>query len=144
MLRIPVHAMGFELTGWLTIEAGNDLSAAEAVAQHEIAVETATLNSFNLSHVSFIKIDVEGHEFSVLQGAQRTLAASRPNLLIEVQDRTRPGALAAVFRMLGGLGYEGHFVERGCFVAVTDLDRDVREPVAKGIPRINFVFLPAQ
>jgi FkbM family methyltransferase len=144
VLRIPVHATGFELTGWSTIEPGNDLSAAEAVAQHEIAVETATLDSFNLSHVSFIKIDVEGHELSVLQGAQRTLAASRPNLLVEVQDRTRPGALPAVFGMLGRLGYQGHFVEGGCFVAVTDLDRDVREPVAKGIPHINFVFLPAQ
>jgi hypothetical protein len=86
----------------------------------------------------------KGMSFPSCKVAQRTLAASRPNLLVEVQDRTRPGALAAVFGMLGGLGYEGHFVEGDRFVAVMDLDRDVREPAAKGIPRINFVFLPTQ
>ena len=64
----------------------------------------------------------KGHEFFVLQGGQRTLAASRPNLLVEVQDRTRPGALAAVFGMLGGLGYQG---DSGATDRSTPPDADV-------------------
>lgn len=40
------------------------------------------------SHVGFIKIDVEGAEVEVLEGASRLLMADRPQLLIEVHDRT--------------------------------------------------------
>jgi FkbM family methyltransferase len=44
-----------------------------------------------IGRVDFIKLDAEGAELSFLQGACRTLAASRPVILAEVQDlRTRP------------------------------------------------------
>ena len=35
--------------------------------------------------MDLIKIDVEGHEFEVLQGARRTIAASKPTLIIEIK-----------------------------------------------------------
>ena len=35
---------------------------------------------------NFIKIDVEGHEFSVLRGLQRTIETHRPTIFIEVQN----------------------------------------------------------
>ena len=34
----------------------------------------------------FIKIDVEGHELEVLMGAQRTIEANRPHMLIEIHS----------------------------------------------------------
>lgn len=59
--------------------------------------------------VSFIKLDVEGYESAVLQGATRVLAESRPTLLVEAEERHRAGAVADVARMLAPFGYEGFF-----------------------------------
>lgn len=59
--------------------------------------------------VDFIKIDVEGHEAKVLDGAGRLLAAHRPTLLVEAEERHRPGALASLRTRLEPLGYEGFF-----------------------------------
>jgi FkbM family methyltransferase len=39
----------------------------------EIMVPSATLDSFNINNISFIKIDVEGHELDVLKGSLETL-----------------------------------------------------------------------
>jgi FkbM family methyltransferase len=53
----------------------------------ESIVETTTLDSFlegNNEKVSLIKIDVEGHEFEVLEGAQETINKNKPIIYIEV------------------------------------------------------------
>jgi hypothetical protein len=54
------------------------------------------LEQRGISHVDFIKLDVEGAELSFLEGAPLTLVTSRPVILAEVQDtRTRPWGYAA-------------------------------------------------
>jgi FkbM family methyltransferase len=47
-------------------------------------VEIKTLDSFHYTNVSFIKIDVEGHENEVLNGAIDTIQNSRPVMIIEI------------------------------------------------------------
>lgn len=47
-------------------------------------VPVATLDSYEFKNVSFIKIDVEGYEVKVLEGARRTIEDSRPVMLVEV------------------------------------------------------------
>ena len=42
-----------------------------------------TLDSYEFDHVDHIKIDVEGHELKVLQGAIKTLEKCKPTILIE-------------------------------------------------------------
>jgi hypothetical protein len=43
-----------------------------------------TLDAMNLSRVDLIKIDVEGMEVEVLQGAQRTIESCHPVILVEI------------------------------------------------------------
>ena len=42
-----------------------------------------TLDSFNLSNISFIKIDVEGYEINLLKGAYETIRRDKPVIFIE-------------------------------------------------------------
>src|SRR5262249_44939752 len=60
-------------------------------------VEVRTLDSFSLTDVTFIKIDVEGSERDVLEGARETIARERPPLPLEPLPGTpgQRGALTA-------------------------------------------------
>lgn len=63
----------------------------------------------------FIKIDVEGHELAVIQGAADYLSRHRPPLLIEVAgDPDQAGAPAArLFDVLNGWGYRPRVIRDG-------------------------------
>ena len=50
----------------------------------EIEIPTQTLDSFNLSRVDFMKIDVEGHEVPMLEGAKDTIDVYAPIIFIEI------------------------------------------------------------
>ena len=60
-------------------------------------VEVLALDSFNLTNVDFIKIDVEGWELQVLNGATKSLLTSKPQVLIEVWDDDSQRNLVATF-----------------------------------------------
>jgi FkbM family methyltransferase len=45
-------------------------------------VKVATLDSLNVSHIDFIKINAEGMELRILQGAQSTLCKMHPTIAI--------------------------------------------------------------
>lgn len=47
-------------------------------------VKMVKLDSFNLNNVSFIKIDVEGYERDVIQGAKATILRNKPVMIIEI------------------------------------------------------------
>lgn len=72
----------------------------------------------------FLKIDVEGHELKVLEGATETLKRYRPDMLIEVHS-TRLGEQILV--TLRGLDYDIELVRHPHYVASRGLEhmRDV-------------------
>jgi hypothetical protein len=80
-------------------------------------VNVTTLDSFFASQdrgPDFLKIDVEGHELAVLEGAQQTLQSHRPAILIECESRHRSdGNVDPVFNLLRSHGYEGSFFLNG-------------------------------
>lgn len=47
-------------------------------------VQVKTLDSFNLNNVGLIKIDTEGYELPILEGATQTILRNKPRLIIEV------------------------------------------------------------
>jgi len=52
-------------------------------------VKMRPLDSYNFKNISIMKIDVEGHEISVLEGALNTINRNRPKILIEVWNRPK-------------------------------------------------------
>lgn len=110
-MRLPLDAAGgHEFYGRSTIEPSNALTYDRIAAVQEIEVETRTLDSYEFPSVGFIKIDVEGHELAVLEGAVQTIARHRPNLLIECNDDHTPDGVARLGAWLRANDYEAFFV----------------------------------
>ncbi len=74
-------------------------------------VEARTIDSFGFSDVALMKIDVEGHEADVLRGAERTIDALHPVIIIEIWDENR----ADVIPILEGYGYSLRRISRRLF-----------------------------
>jgi FkbM family methyltransferase len=77
----------------------------------EVSVRVMRLDDLRLEDVGLIKIDVEGHELAVLRGAEDTLVRSRPNLVVEVEERAKThGHVNEVFEWITSRGYSGKFL----------------------------------
>jgi hypothetical protein len=88
---------------------------SERAASHytdvvSIRVQTDRLDNIYHGTVAFIKIDVEGHEMSVLEGAQGIIDRCRPRVLIEVDNNLSPNGLAAVSAFFDRWGYRGYYI----------------------------------
>jgi len=68
-------------------------------------IECRTLDSFNLTDVDYIKIDVDGFEVPVLRGAQETIRKNNPVINIEMKERKRPHIVGKCRKILINLGY---------------------------------------
>src|SRR4029077_4651977 len=93
-LSIPVID-GVEYDALATIEDANQFRGAEI---KHFLVPCRRLDDFELDPVGAIKIDAEGHELAVLRGARSLIARDRPNFMVEVEDRHKPGAVDQVKR----------------------------------------------
>ena len=68
-------------------------------------VQCRTLDSFNLNDIDFIKIDVDGFEIEVLEGAVETITRNKPVINIEMKRLKRPDICKKIRRILRGLSY---------------------------------------
>jgi len=84
-------------------------AVARGLENEEVAVLRVRIDDLALERVGLVKVDVEGHEQSVLRGAESTLRRCQPALIIESEVRHREDGPAEVERYLGGLGYAGMF-----------------------------------
>ena len=69
-------------------------------------VQCRTLDSFNLNNINFIKIDVDGFEVEVLEGAVETITRNNPVINIEVKRIKRPEICKEIRKILRGLNYQ--------------------------------------
>ncbi len=117
VLRIPVIG-GAEITGLASL-AG---AAGPVSACTEIAVATHPLDEVFAGDAGFIKIDVEGHEQAVLDGAARTIRRCRPRLLIEIEEHRTPGALGHIGAFMRRFNYRGFFLRHHAVWPVEEFD----------------------
>jgi hypothetical protein len=116
----------------------------------------ATLDSVYQGDVGFIKIDVEGHEQAVLDGAVQTIRRCRPRLLVEIDERLSPGGLDRAKAYFKDLDYRGYFVQAGHIEPISlfspdhlqnpadlpDLTAPLQRRQRFGRYIYNFIFLP--
>jgi FkbM family methyltransferase len=89
-------------------------------------VEAVTLDQLAVDSVDFLKLDVEGHEREVLDGAQRLLREASPLVMMEIRALAIPDM--SPLRRLLGMGYRAYRLLPGpLLLAPMDLDEPVSE-----------------
>jgi len=101
-------------------------------------VEIRTVDSFLVRDLKIIKIDVEGMELAVLEGARTTIARERPILIVELLAGRYADPIKTVERISHEFGYSGKIVADRRLV-------DAVQCLASGAPLAsrNVVFVPA-
>lgn len=139
-LHIPIFN-GKESAGHATV---NSLD----VEHLSINISVKKLDDYAFKKVSFIKIDVEGHEYEVIKGAEETLLREKPTLLIEIEQRHLNFPMTLIFDKLTNLGYNGYFLYEDklqplCNFSYEFHQKSVIEAIASRKYVNNFIFKPA-
>lgn len=88
----------------------------DAAGAERVRVETRRLDDLDAQDVRFVKVDVEGHEGAVLDGATQLIGEQHPVLFIELD--VRMADIAATFDRLLAIGYEGRVMTAGAWSAI--------------------------
>jgi len=160
--RVSIHAVALSASqgqceirlprgnpAWATIDPNNTLALAGRIEIDMQMVPTRRLDDYQFRNVGFMKIDVEGHEELVLHGGSETITRSRPNLLIEIEERHNHGAIGRVAIFLAALGYRGYFLDNGEMNSMERFNPQRDQPIhhvgisgKRGRYINNFIFLP--
>jgi FkbM family methyltransferase len=119
---LVIPRVGDELVPSLASIEPDVASSAESSESEHVPVRR--LDAMVSDDVSFVKIDVEGHELSVLHGARGLIARSRPVFLVEAEERHRAGATRSIFQFFRDCDYQGFFLKDDDVLAVDDFDPD--------------------
>jgi len=117
--------------------------------RRSILVQTRTLDSFNFDDVRIIKIDVEGHERAVMDGARETIRKCAPVLLIEIEQRhSRDAKITDLFAEIKAIGYSGFYLSNEGRRSIQEFSPDRDQPVGGSVNASNyinnFIFTPAK
>lgn len=129
-MNIPVTGSGTSPGATL-----NQVDAGQGQWQ-QVTVATTTLDDYFLARniqPDLMKIDVEGHEWEVLNSGQELLKSVRPKLLLECENRhLKDRKVEDVFEMLNQLGYHGFFVLKNSILPIGQFDAEVHQKVDEG------------
>lgn len=115
---------------------------------HVITVPRVRLDDLALEPVRFVKIDVEGHELSVIRGGARTIERDLPTVFCESEERHGEGSVPdLVTAMRDDFGYEAYFWLRGDLIPIERFSLQQHQLARGGDVKSpdyvnNFVFLP--
>ena len=101
----------------------------------EVPTSVCRLDDLDLGDIGFIKIDVEGLEAQVIDGARETIARCRPAMLIEIEERHTGESPSVLIERIVALGYACYALSANVLTDWQAVDLD-RQSV------FNWIFLP--
>ena len=137
-LLIPKGSKGFS-------NQGASLSSIKVQGEHKsISIEAKCLDEYNFLDVDFIKIDVEGHEHEVIEGAQETINKFKPTMVIEMEEKHNQIPIEDQISSVEKLGYKCCVLinEKIIQIEEIDLNKFHRNPTDNDSYLFNFIFYP--
>ena len=129
-----------------TIEESNPITKQVNLDFIEVPIKTLDQILKDESRVDFIKIDVEGHELSVLNGANRTLSEFRPTLMVELFKEHNPNAIEC-FKTIFNLGYTAFYCNSSGIIECGSIESAIviiNNPALADRVITNFFFVPME
>lgn len=113
-------------------------------AHMRVTVPTAPLDALDTPPVGFMKIDVEGHEQAVLEGARGVITRDRPVMIIEIEERHTGIDLDTALDFVESLDYTTQAIRERTVIRrdALDVDRDHRARAGEAGYVNNFIFRP--
>tara|TARA_B110000285_G_C14892309_1_gene499109 strand:- start:44 stop:787 length:744 start_codon:yes stop_codon:yes gene_type:complete len=127
-LRIPIRSKAFfksnyeELyrLGAASIHTNNTFDKF-----HSMKVEKKKLDDIILDKkIGFIKIDVEGHEKEVIEGAKNIIKKNRPVLLVEIEERHSKNKVNDTINYINKFGYVSFYLSENKLLETKNLSND--------------------
>ena len=137
-LLVPKGSKGFS-------NQGASLSSIKVQGEHKrISIEAKCLDEYNFLDVDFIKIDVEGHEHEVIEGAQETIKKFKPTMVIEMEEKHNQIPIEDQISSVEKLGYKCCVLmnEKIIQIEEIDLNKFHRNPTSNDSYLFNFIFYP--
>ena len=86
-------------------------------------IQTKTIDELSFDNkISFIKIDVEGHELEVIEGAKNTIKKDKPILLVEIEKQYTKKEVAESINFINSLGYKSYFFDKKDLKSTNELN----------------------
>jgi len=123
VLRVPIID-GVMVHGCSSM---TEAAATKFPEAREVHIRTEPLDRIYSGELGFMKVDVEGHEEAVLEGARETIGRWQPRLQVELEESIAPGSIARVAELLRGLGYRGYFIFRHQLKPIEQFDRQIMQ-----------------
>ena len=116
-LRIPSRSKSIFKTnyeeiyklGCATIHEGNKIDNKNNFKVKKIKLDDLLEDK----NISFIKIDVEGHEREVITGSKKIIKKNKPVLLVEIEERHNNFPILDTIEFIKNFGYNSYFVADG-------------------------------
>ena len=112
-------------------------------------VKVETVDNYDFNDVDLIKIDVEGHEQCVIEGAIKVIKKNKPILIVEIEQRHINTDINEVFDTILNLNYRGFFIQNGQLNSLSNFSYELNQkPFLLNVDCDeyvnNFIFTPNQ
>lgn len=98
------------------------------------------VDGLNAPRIDMMKVDVQGFEWQVLRGAERTIAKHRPTLMVECEHKYAATATADIEKLFPGYVCENAQI-KGRF-PITELPRMAAKSLSEGQTFSDYWFFP--
>lgn len=110
-------------------------------------IKVNTVDSYNFEDVDLIKIDVEGHEQRVIEGAIKVIKKNKPILIVEIEQRHIKNKIDEVFMSILNLNYSGFFIQKGNLTSLNEFSYELNQKPFLDDVMVkcyinNFIFIP--